>query len=481
MPDRNKGSQDRRAPKGYAGPVEKSQESRASRSKASPARLAALDVVRTVREREAFAQDVIGKRIDGSSLSPEDRSFATLLALGVVSSVGTLDDVLDRALSKPTDVQPDVRDALRLSVYEIIFLNKTPHAAVDQGVELVRSFAPRAAGLANAVLRKVVASRASFPFGDPTRDVEALARLHAFPVWLARKLVLDLGPQAALDFMRASNEPAPLFVAANAAKTDEAAVAAAFAKAGESTQPVEIDGVPVPGCLRVKDNRALLLPEVKQLFVQGKILVSDAASQLVAASVLPQDKPASMLEVGAGRATKTILLQSAAQRTWGSQIESYVTLDNHGFKTKLLLERAKRYGSCVSEALTGDALALGNVVRDRLFDVVFIDAPCSGLGTLRRHPEIRWRLQPEDVAAFAKTQLGMLRAAAGHVAPGGTLAYATCTVTCEEDNQTVKAFLASEEGQRFQLAPIAGRSCLATRLEPGSSDAHFAVRFARVS
>ena len=401
-----------------------------------------------MREREAFAQDVIGKRIDGSSLSPEDRSFATLLALGVVSSVGTLDDVLDRALSKPTDVQPDVRDALRLSVYEIIFLNKTPHAAVDQGVELVRSFAPRAAGLANAVLRKVVASRASFPFGDPTRDVEALARLHAFPVWLARKLVLDLGPQAALDFMRASNEPAPLFVAANAAKTDEAAVAAAFAKAGESTQPVEIDGVPVPGCLRVKDNRALLLPEVKQLFVQGKILVSDAASQLVAASVRPQDKPASMLEVGAGRATKTILLQSAAQRTWGSQIESYVTLDNHGFKTKLLLERAARYGSCVSEALTGDAVALGNVVRDRL---------------------------------FAKTQLGMLRAAAGHVAPGGTLAYATCTVTCEEDNQTVKAFLASEEGQRFQLAPIAGRSCLATRLEPGSSDAHFAVRFARVS
>lgn len=481
MPDRNKGSQDRRAPKGYAGPVEKPRESRAARSKASPARLAALDVVRTVREREAFAQDVIGKRIDSSALSPEDRSFATLLALGVVSSAGTLDDVLDRALSKPTDVQPDVRDALRLSVYEIIFLNKTPHAAVDQGVELVRSFAPRAAGLANAVLRKVVALRASFPFGDPTRDVEALARLHAFPVWLARKLVLDLGPQAALDFMRASNEPAPLFVAANAAKADEAVVAAAFAKAGESTQPVEIDGVPVPGCLRVKDNRALLLPQVKQLFVQGKILVSDAASQLVAASVLPQNKPASLLEVGAGRATKTILLQSAAQRTWGSQIESYVTLDNHGFKTKLLLERAERYGSCVSEALTGDALALGNVVRGRLFDVVFIDAPCSGLGTLRRHPEIRWRLQPEDVAAFAKTQLGMLRAAAGHVTPGGTLAYATCTVTCEEDNQTVKAFLASEEGQRFQLAPIAGRPCLATRLAPGSSDAHFAVRFTRVS
>ena len=180
-----------RKPQGYAGPKNPPKK---PRSKASPARLAALDVVRAVRERDAFAQDVIGTRIDRSDLSSEDRAFATKLALGVVSATGTLDEIIDRALNAPSDVKPDVRDALRVSTYEIIFLGKTPHAAVDQGVELVRSFAMSASGLANAVLRKIVLMRQAFPFGDPMRDPEALARLHAFPLWLARKLIVRRGP-----------------------------------------------------------------------------------------------------------------------------------------------------------------------------------------------------------------------------------------------------------------------------------------------
>lgn len=469
---------EKREPKGYAGPKNPQ---RKPRSKASPARLAALDVVRAVRERDAFAQDVIGTRIDRSDLSSEDRAFATKLALGTVSAVGTLDEVIDRALNSPDDVKPDVRDALRLSAYEIVFLGKSPHAAVDQGVELVRSFAVSASGLANAVLRKIVALRASFPFGDPMRDPEALARLHAFPLWLTRKLVADLGPQAALDFMRASNEQAPLFIAVNAAKTGDESLVAAFEKLDEGLDPVAVDDVRVPGCYRVLDTRALLLPEVKRLFGQGKILVSDAASQLVAASVLPERKPETLLEVGAGRATKTILLQSGAMRAWGSQLE-LTALDNHAFKTRLLKERADRYNVQVAEALTGDALELDAVVGEGcLFDEVFIDAPCSGLGTLRRHPEIRWRISPADIVEFARVQLGMLRSAALHVAVGGTLAYATCTVTREENNGVVKAFLDSDAGSGFELAPINGRSCVATRLRPGSPDAHFAVRFVRTA
>ena len=424
-----------RKPQGYAGPKNPPKK---PRSKASPARLAALDVVRAVRERDAFAQDVIGTRIDRSDLSSEDRAFATKLALGVVSATGTLDEIIDRALNAPSDVKPDVRDALRVSTYEIIFLGKTPHAAVDQGVELVRSFAISASGLANAVLRKIVLMRQAFPFGDPMRDPEALARLHAFPLWLARKLIVDLGPQEALDFMRASNEQAPLFIAVNAAKTSDEALVKAFDKLDEGLDPVSVDGVSVAGCYRVLDTRALLLPEVKRMFSQGKILVTDAASQLVLS-----------------------------------------TLDNHAFKTRLLLELAERYGAEVAEAFTGDALELDAVVGDRAFDKVFIDAPCSGLGTLRRHPEIRWRIKPADIVEFARVQLGMLQAAAPHVAPGGALAYATCTVTREENNGVVKAFLESEAGAGFKLAPVNGRSCVATRLAPGSPDAHFAVRFER--
>lgn len=461
-------------------PVDMSQSigRRAFPSKASPARIAALSVCRAVRERDAYAQDLIASRIDDARLSPEDRGFATRLVLGVVSTSGTIDEIIDRALRSPSDVQDDVRDALRIAVYEIMFLDKSPHAAVDQGVELVRSVQPRAAGLGNAVLRKVVAMKPEFPFGDPTRDIAALARLHAFPLWIAKRLVADLGPQAAVDFMRASNEPAPLFVAVNEIKSSANEVLEVFAAAGSILEPVLLGGEVVPGCYRVPDSRVLQEVSVKNLFSHGKVLVSDAASQLVAASVLPERMPASLLEIGAGRGTKTILLQSGALRAYGSQVELF-SLDNHAFKTQLLKNRVKDYGVQVSEALTGDATRLDEVVGSRQFEAVFIDAPCTGLGTLRRHPEIRWRLTEQRVSEMAALGLSLLRSAAGQVARGGQLAYATCTVTHAENNAVVKRFLESEQGAGFELAPLGGRSCLATQLQPGSSDAHFAVRFVR--
>ena len=448
-------------------------------TKASPARLAALDVCRAVRERQAYAQDVIATRIDHAPLSPEDRAFATLLVLGVISSSGTLDEVIDRALRSPDDVQEDVRDALRVATYEIIYLDKTPHAAVDQGVELVRFVQPRAAGLGNAVLRKVVGMKSSFPFGDPARDLASLARLHAFPIWLAKRLVTDIGLEAAVAFMVASNEPAPLFVAVNEIKASVDEVRELFIEAGAEVSPVELEGLPVDGCLRISDGRILQDGRIKRLFAQGKVLVSDAASQLVSTSVLPERMPASFLEIGAGRGTKTILLQNAALRKYGSPLE-LTALDNHAFKTELLHERVAAYDTSVHAILTGDATDLKSVVGKQQFEAVFIDAPCSGLGTLRRHPEIRWRLTEQRISELATLGLSFLRSAAPHVAKGGHLAYATCTITHAENNGVVKRFLESPEGSAFKLAPIAERSCIALPLRPGSSDAHFAVRFVRV-
>ncbi len=448
-----------------------------SSTKASPARLAALNVIRLVRERNAFAQNLIEEHIDTANLKPEDRAFATRLVLGVVSSQGTLDEVIDRALRSPNDVKPNVRDALRLSTYEIIFLEKSSHAAVDQGVEIVRSVAPRATGLANATLRKIVDLKQSFPFGDPRKNSDALARLYAFPAWLAKQLIDELGKEDAVAFMRASNEPAPLFVAVNAIKAEDQKVRTIFEQAGTSIEPASVGEDHVEGCYLVSDGRFLLMPEVKQLFSQGKLLVSDAASQLIAFCALPDCLPCSFLEIGAGRATKTILLQSDAYRRYAQQITPYVTLDNHEYKGKLLQDRTERYGVHVSEVVTGDAVELDTIFDGRSFDMVFIDAPCSGLGTLRRHPEIRWRISPEDFQSFAQVQLDMLRSAASHVSPEGRLIYSTCTVSRAENEKVVESFLASAEGRNFTVAPLQGHNYIATRLYPGSADAHFAIGF----
>lgn len=452
-----------------------------SERSASPARQAALRVTSIVRARDAFAQELIRKYIDSSRMSREDRAFATRLTLGVVSSYGTLDDVINRCLDRVSDINDDVRDALRISTYEIIFLKKEPHAAVSQGVELVKTIAPKASGLANAVLRRIADKAHKFPFGDPRTDIEAFARLHAFPEWLAKRALLDLGPEATRDYLAGSNEPAPLFVAINAAKADESEVVETIVAAHGDPVAVSVNGEDIPGCYCLSEGRVLFDGRVRHMIQTGQLLVSDASSQQIARLVLTEEKPASLLEVGAGRGTKTVLIQSDAQRRYGSQIDEYVTVDNLEFKTNITAERAEEYGIHVSESITGDATVLDDVVGERAFDVVFIDAPCSGLGTLRRHPEIRWRLNPEKIDEFAKTGLALLKSASTHVAPGGSIVFSTCTITRAENIDVVKAFLASDEGASFALAPIGGAPCFNPALKPGSPDAHFAVRLVKAA
>lgn len=450
-------------------------------SKASPARVAALEVVRLQRERDGFVQDIMTHTVDLSPLSPEDRAFAARLSFGVVSCAGTLNEALDSCLDSPKDVRPKVRDALLISTYEMLFLGKSPYAAVDQGVELVRAVAPRAAGLANAVLRRVVRLRDDFPFGDPTRDLSAFARSQGFPTWLAEKLVERLGEDDARAFMGASNEPAPLFVAVNAIKATDEEAFALLEGAAAGPERVEVDGRSVEGCFRLSDRRALLEPSIAGALEDGRLLVADAASQTVAAAVAQaacgvleereaEQEPFSLLEVGAGRATKTILLQSDAVRFCGKRWADHITIDNVGFKSELLRQRTEVYGASVSEAIVGDATDLAGSLGERRFDLIFIDSPCTGLGTLRRHPEIRWRIRPESIEHAAELDLRLLRSAAVRSKPRGVLAYATCTVTHEENEGAIARFLDLPEGSGFTI-----ERTLRTDLVPGgaSPDAHF--------
>lgn len=470
LPSGRSGRGPRRAPVGG---------SREERGHASAGRLVALEVVREVRERSAYAHDVLEAILERKrGVSREDRAFATVLALGVAATYGTLDDVIDGVLDSPGDVQPNVRDALRVSAYEIIFLGKDAYAAVDQGVELVRAVEPRAARLGNAVLRRIVRAAERFPFGDPATDLSAAARANGFPEDLARYLADDLGEDAVRGFMEASNGQAPLYVAVNAVKAADDAVVAALNAAGAQAVPASSGGREIAGCLRVGNPRALADGRVRKMIADGIILVADASAQAVAQIALPPTRPSSFLEVCSGRGTKTILLQSGAVRAYGSQME-LVAIDNHTFKAKIVRERAQAYGVRVVDSIAGDATKLDRYVGDRSFEAAFVDAPCSGLGTLRRHPEIRWRLTDRDVDELADTGLAILSSTARHIAPGGMLTYATCTVTREENARVVRRFLESEAGSRFALAPIDGSSCFAPAAAVGGPDAHFAVRFVR--
>lgn len=448
---------------------------------ATPARRTALQALERIRTRDAFAQEVVDAVVDRSSLSPEDKAFATRLVLGVVSTKGVLDEMLYRCMRTPDDAQPDVMSALRISAYEILFLGKADYTAVDQGVELARDVAPRAGGLANAVLRRLATVAKAFPFGDPKTDDNVFAFSQGFPKWLFDEIQASIGQQEGRVFVAASNEPAPIYVAVNALKTTDEEMVALLAAAKGGPQAATAGGIAPAGCYQLETGRVLQDGRVSRALNRGEIIISDASAQAVATLCLPDQQPKSLLEVGSGRATKTTLIQSGAQRKYGEQIERYVAVDSFAFKGRILKERAQTCGFHVSDMVVGDGRRLDELLGDEVFDVVFLDAPCSGLGTLRRHQDIRWRIKPETIEEDAKLAAELLQSAASKVAPGGLLVFSTCTVTRQENVAQVAQFLESEAGKAFAIEEIDGKAGFASELVPGGPDAHFAVKLRRCS
>ena len=242
---------------------------------------------------------------------------------------------------------------------------------------------------------------------------------------------------------------------------------------------VSVEGIKVANCLRLSSSKSVASKELLELVQEGSVLVSDASAQLISQLACENSnggngaKSLSCLEICAGRGTKTILLQSAMNRISGKQFEKYIAIDNIEFKTKLLLSRARSYGVHVDESLCGDATNLDTIIGNETFDLVFLDAPCSGLGTMRRHPEIRWRVTSDVIKENSELDYALLVDASKHVADNGCLVYSTCTITSEENEQAVSKFLATDSGNALEQVPINSKPFLRTKLRIDGYDAHF--------
>ncbi len=373
------------------------------KTKATPARLLALEVVKQHRVRDAYVRELFDAHRCDTDLSSEDFSYAQVLAFGVCMTRGVLDEAIDRNLNSAKDLKANVRDCLQVSAYELLYLDKPDHVCVDQGVELVKSVAPQAAGFANAVLRKIAADSKSFPWGDDQHDDEAFARMYGVPLWIAHELQRQYGYEEASEILAACLEPAPTYLVENA-------------------------------------------------YVPDMPFASDLSAQFVA-GLVPLD--GSVLEIGAGRGTKTALLQCRAKLELGHPADIHA-VDVHEYKKALLLDRMQQMGIDTVHAYTGDARKLDSLEGlPETFPCVFVDAPCSGTGTLRRHPEIRWKLSTTDVEELATLQLQLLSSAAECVSDGGMLIYATCSILSQENQEVVEAFLATDLGKEFSVLPIA--------------------------
>ncbi len=440
----------------------------------APARVAAWRTLARVRAGATLADAVARER--ETLADPRDRALAHDLATGVLRWRSALDATLAAASTRPVArVDPDVLDILRLGVYQLRHRDRLPaHAVVSDAVALARvANHTSAAGFVNAVLRRIGAGAGAAAPPEAALaagGIEALATHYAHPSWLVSRWTARLGVDTAIGWMQFDNEPAPLTLRALPEAGSRDALAERLAAAGIAVRParwaseglVVTAGNPLDGT------------------AGGGFVVQDEASQIVGAFAAAW--PARhRLDVCAAPGGKTLALWSAAA---GGLV---VAGDRRPRRVRLLRETLARAGAGRVPIVQHDAA--GPLPYRDAFDAVLVDAPCSGLGTLRREPDLKWRRDEADLAPMAALQGRMLGHAARAVAPGGVLIYATCSSEPEENEAVADAFLADhpafEPGGRPPALPpgltslVAAEGRLQTAPVGHGLEAFFAAAFRR--
>lgn len=447
------------------------------------ARALAWQVLRRVDEG-GYADLVLDSALSQTRMEPRDRALATELVYGVLRRRGALDFALARFCRQPlAKLEPGVCDLLRLGAYQLLFLDRIPaRAAVHETVELTRLLRlQRVTGFVNGILRALGRGLAEIPWPDDEDPLLRLTTTLSMPGWLAQRWIDQFGPHDALSLAETQLEPAPVTLRVNVLRVEPADLLQRWQQAGVAAQP----------CCYAAEGLTVSTGSLPQLpgLAEGLCQPQDEASMLV--SHLLQVKPGErILDVCAAPGGKTTHLAALTQNR-----SPIVALDLHEHRLRLLEQGARRLGCTRIEThcwnLTTPCTLFGATAPERAcFDAVLVDAPCSGLGVLRRNPELRWRRQPADIAALVETQKRILDHAAECVAPGGRLLYSLCTTTPEESDGVVDDFLARHEQFSLEdarcgvpatwLELFDARGCLRTRTDRHAGmDCFFAARLRR--
>ena len=409
------------------------------------AREAAMLALNACQRQGGWSDGALKKQLAAAELSGRDAALATQLCFGVLQNQMLLDFYLSKFSNIPLKrMEGKVVQTLRLGAYQMLFLTRIPHsAAVNSAVTLVKTHCknPRAAGMVNGILRSMERSLQNMPVipqGDP---VAYLSTLYSHPEWLVKEFILSLGEEETAQMLAADNSQPPTAVMVNTTRTT-----AEELKAMLEADHVEAEPHPwLENCLLLHRTGDL---ERLEAFQQGLFYVQDPASRLsvLAAGAKPGMK---VLDCCAAPGGKSF----AAAIAMENQGEG-VSCDLHPHKKKLIQAGADRLGLTIISPKTAD----GKVFRpewENAFDLVLVDAPCSGLGVIRKKPDIRYK-DPAPLADLPAVQLDILRNAARYVKPGGTLMYSTCTLLYRENGEVVETFLAENNSYKAEAFPLPG-------------------------
>jgi 16S rRNA (cytosine967-C5)-methyltransferase len=422
------------------------------------ARSVALEAIRRVIDERAYSNLLVPALLGRSGLDDRDRAFATELAYGTLRRRIPIDRAIAARASRPIGrMTPAVRNALRLGAYQIAYTSVPAHAAVGETVELV---GPRERGFVNAVLRQLEAAPPRPAEGD---DDEAVSLRTGLAAWAVRELRVELGGEtdaAAAAFA----EPAGLCIRVNGPRIGVDTLIEALRGEGRDPRPSPLD----PDCVLVDGGDPTTLPG----FREGWFAVQDHASAFVVRVLDPRpgDRIADVCAAPGGKA-----LHAAAIADSGR----VVAADRSERRVGLIRREAGRLGLApwlVVHDATQPALAGG-------FDRVLVDAPCSGIGSARRRPELLWRVEADRLTSFAGRQLRLLEAAADLVRPGGRLVYSVCTFPRAETEAVCDALLRLRNDLRSLATPGPDGTSERHRLWPHrhGSDGMFVAAFDRSS
>jgi 16S rRNA (cytosine967-C5)-methyltransferase len=400
----------------------------------TPARLAAFNILKQV-ETGAFSSILLAS--EELHLRPADKALCHELVLGVLRWQLRLDKILDHFSRRRIEsLDPPVRIALRLGLYQLRHLTRIPpSAAVNESVSLVRAARlSSASALVNAVLRRSTREPDFDPAADVSDPLERIAIKTSHPVWLIDRWATAFGLDEAESFATSNNVMPPTAFRVVANRADPSVIVSRLTAAGATLESSDI----VDGAWRVSGATLLL----RELTATGTIYLQDEASQLVAREleVKPRERA---LDLCAAPGGKTTMM---ADRSGDSAF--IVAADRSETRMATLVNTMKLHELKSIKPVILNALET-LPFAERNFDKLLVDAPCSGTGTLRRNPEIRWRLTPPDFGKFAEQQKLILIRAAEMVKPGGRLIYSTCSVEPQENEEVIEEVMARDE--RFQL------------------------------
>ena len=387
-------------------------------------RKAALTVLERCRRGGAWSDAVLGSVMDGEGLKERDRALCAAICYGVLQNTLLLDHVIAECSSAPLrKIEPKVLDLLRITAFQLIFMDRIPAAAaVDSAVRLSRELGyHRASGFVNAVARRISEGAYTIPQGS---DAESVSVRRSHPLWLTERMLALLGGEETEAFFRCNNSPVPITLQTNTLRTDTETLLSALAARG-----VEAERHPfVPDCILMTSGNVGALPE----FRNGDFYVQDAAAKLSVLAAAPQ-RGWRILDACAAPGGKSF---AAAIVSGGAEITA---CDLHENKLGRIRDGAQRLGIAEIELRAADARTPIPEYMER-FDLVIADVPCSGLGVIRKKPDIRSK-DPAALAALPEIQSEILRNLSAYVRPGGTLLYSTCTVLPEENAGVCERFL----------------------------------------